>query len=270
MVLNNILFRSPIMKWLFRVLFSTFIVIYSYASSYAVQEGRGLPSDTRIKVMPYRSDDVHRYVGYYGYQSSIEFEQNEIIGTITLGDSTGWQLVPNGNRLFLKPIIENADTNMTVITDKRVYHFELYAKSATGVDDPNLTFAIKFLYPTGENGDDIANYSRHVGVDLGRPENYNFNYMVSGNENVTPRRIFDDGEFTYFLFRAPNTDIPAFFTVDDDGGESVVNYRVDGEYIVVEKVAKRFTLRNGREIVCVYNEGYKGNATRVKKHKTLL
>lgn len=45
-----------------------------------------------------------------------------------------------------------------------------------------------------------------------------------------------------------------FFSVDDDGNESIVNYQVAGDYIVVERVESRFTLRHGKEVACVFNE----------------
>ena len=48
--------------------------------------------------------------------------------------------------------------------------------------------------------------------------------------------------------------VPAFFMVDSRGEESLVNYRTVGDYIVIERVANRFTLRHGADIVCVFNE----------------
>ena len=56
-----------------------------------------------------------------------------------------------------------------------------------------------------------------------------------------------------FQFSNKNAEIPAIFNVDADGFESLVNYRVSGDYIIVERVGAQFTLRNGSEIVCVYN-----------------
>ena len=48
--------------------------------------------------------------------------------------------------------------------------------------------------------------------------------------------------------------MPAFFAVDPDGNESVVNYRMEGKYVVIERVGSLFTLRDGEEALCLFNE----------------
>ena len=82
---------------------------------------------------------------------------------------------------------------------------------------------------------------------------YNFNYQYTGEKIIAPSKVFDDGTFTYFQFLSKNSEVPAIYSVDSEGFESLVNYRVAGTYIVVEKVAPQYTLRNGSDIVCVYN-----------------
>jgi hypothetical protein len=62
-------------------------------------------------------------------EESPEFEAGEDISTISMGNPTLWLVETLDNRLFLKPVGEdNSETNMTVLTNKRVYHFELVAK----------------------------------------------------------------------------------------------------------------------------------------------
>jgi hypothetical protein len=65
--------------------------------------------------------------------------------------------------------------------------------------------------------------------------------------------VFDNDEFTYFQFAKKNAEVPAIFTVDASGYESLVNFRSVGSYIIVERVSPQFTLRSGKDIVCVYN-----------------
>ena len=43
------------------------------------------------------------------------------------------------------------------------------------------------------------------------------------------------------------------FAVDRDRQESVVNFRKEGPYLVVDKVNFQWTLRNGQEVTCVFN-----------------
>jgi type IV secretion system protein VirB9 len=93
--------------------------------------------------------------------------------------------------------------------------------------------------------------------DLSRPEKYNFNYTITGNEEIAPIKILDDGEFTYLQFRNMNAEMPAIFAVDDDLKEYVINYRILEEKlptVVIEKVYKKLTLRSSKKITCVFNE----------------
>ncbi|MDJ1407184.1 MAG: TrbG/VirB9 family P-type conjugative transfer protein [Candidatus Midichloria sp.] len=73
---------------------------------------------------------------------------------------------------------------------------------------------------------------------------------------MEPLQIFDDGEFTYFKFRNINAEIPAIFLVDLDNREGIINYRIAGKYVVVERVAAKLTLRHGKSTICVFNESY--------------
>jgi type IV secretion system protein VirB9 len=222
--------------------------------AYALRDSRPLAVDPRIRVIVYNPDDVFKYTGFYGYQSSIEFEEGESVESMSMGDSLSWQMVPAGRRLFLKPMEPDATTNMTLLTNKRMYQFELHAAEATDINDPKLVFSVRFLYPDSNNTNTIQQYSSSFGPDLSQPEKYNFNYTISGSNSVAPIKIFDDGEFTYFQFKDKNEEVPAFFLVDADGKEALVNYHVVGEYIAVERVSSQFTLRNGSEVVCVFNE----------------
>lgn len=222
---------------------------------YAIREPRATSMDSRIRVMTYNPHDVFKYIGYYGYQGNIELEKDETVETISMGETVSWQIVPSGNRIFLKPIEQDATTNMTLITNKRVYFFELHAKEAKDINDPGLVFAVKFLYPGSTSGSmDLAHHVDPIIPDLSIKEKYNFKYTISGSEIAAPIKIFDDGKFTFFQFKGKSAPVPAFFSVDSKGNESIVNYQVAGDYIVLEMVAPQFTLRYGGEITCVFNE----------------
>jgi type IV secretion system protein VirB9 len=236
--------------------------------AYALRDSRPLAVDPRIRVIVYNPDDVFKYTGFYGYQSSIEFEEGESVESISMGDSLSWQMVPAGRRLFLKPMEQDATTNMMILTNRRMYQFELHSAEATDINDPKLVFSVRFIYPDAATNGAIQQYTNNSGPDLSQPEKYNFNYTISGSNTVAPIKIFDDGEFTYFQFKDKNEEVPAFFLVDGENKEALVNYHITGEYIVIERVTSQFTLRNGSEVVCVFNE--KRPLERKKKQKKKL
>lgn len=229
----------------------------------AIREARPTPIDSRIRVMVYNPDDIFKYVGYYGYQASIELAKGEEVVNISMGDTTGWQIVPSGNRIFIKPIEQDATTNMTLITNKRTYYFELYAQEAQDIRDPDLVFNIRFIYPDEEDEEHLKTYtaaSNSTAPDLAHPEKYNFNYYISGNEEIAPIKIFDDGDFTYLQFRQKNAELPAIFAVDEALRESMVNYRLSTDIpnlIIVEQVFHKLSIRYGDKIVCVFNESFR-------------
>ncbi|OEY86717.1 P-type conjugative transfer protein VirB9 [Wolbachia pipientis] len=244
------------------------LLVLCCGTIFAKQEPRSISGDDHIKVISYNPHAIHKYTGFYGYQSSILFEPGEVIQSITMGDSTGWQLHPQGNRLFIKPIDDIADTNATIITDRRIYYFELHAEEATGLDDPRLAYEVRFLYPLFDDGlfmhgGDVFNKIHNTNTaipDLSDIEvikkGINFNYSIShikGSESIVPIRAFDDGKFTYLQFRK-NSEFPAVFVVNSHGYESLVNFRTEDDFLIVERVNSVFTLRHGSSTVCLFNE----------------
>ncbi|EHP44166.1 type IV secretion system protein VirB9 [Cupriavidus basilensis OR16] len=223
----------------------------------AAKAPNALITDARVKQVAYDANQVYEITGTYGYQTAIEFGRDETVKVVTLGDTIAWQTVPYLNRLFLKPVEPNAATNLTVITDKHTYFFRLNSADARAP----MTFVVRFLYPSanpilqgaiGVPAAEAVPSRLNEGFDVAK---LNLSYSSAGDKAaVQLNRVFDDGQFTYFLFE-PNAEIPAFYAVGADGTESVLNRRREGPYMVVERTAGRFTLRNGNAYLCVQNNG---------------
>lgn len=222
----------------------------------AAQLPRYLGSERKFRSYIYNPNEVYRYLGHYTYQGFIEFGEDETIATISMGNQTLWMFEILKNRLFLKPIGEdNSETNMSVITNKRIYHFELMAKEAKGISDKDLIFVAKFSYPDDKEKNlvQFPKMQPSDEPDMRDLSIYNFNYQYVGESNIAPIRVFDNGTFTYFQFSRKNPEIPAIFTVDSEGYEGLVNFRSAGDFLIVERTSSQFTLRNGSNIVCIYN-----------------
>jgi type IV secretion system protein VirB9 len=237
-----------------KIIFTILLLLFSFGAN-ASQLPRFLGNEKKFRIYVYNPNDVYRYIGHYSYQGFVEFDDDETISTISMGNPELWLFEHLGNRLFLKPIADKADTNMTVITNKKIYQFELTAREAKGIDDKDLIFVVKFVYPD-EKDKNILEFPKAPVSDEPDMRNlsiYNFNYELTGEPSIAPVKIFDNGEFTYFQFSKKSGDLPAIFSVDSSGFESLVNFRAAGDYLIVERVAPQFTLRNGNDIVCVYN-----------------
>jgi len=81
----------------------------------------------------------------------------------------------------------------------------------------------------------------------------NCHYSVSGSQNIKLVRACDDGTFTFLEFAVART-IPPFSPSIRTANESVVNFRMEGKYVVIERVGSLFTLRDGNEALCLFNE----------------
>ncbi len=128
-------------------LFILIFLILSAGSSFAFEEDLPITRDIRIKTYIYNPNEVYLLVLHHGFQSHIEFAQGESIDTISLGDSYAWKITPLGNRLFIRPLEKNIRTNMTIITNKRVYQFDIVSKELDEGEERDLVYQIKFFYP---------------------------------------------------------------------------------------------------------------------------
>lgn len=218
-------------------------------------------ADARIKSYIYYENEVYYLKGHYGFTMVIEFSPKEKVESISIGDSEAWQVLPGSrkNLIYIKPLEQNAETNMTVLTSKRIYTFELAAAKASSPKAGDLTFRVKFRYPDEESLE-LANFSSKSagsydplqGTD---PSGWNFDYSYSGSKSLRPKRVFDDGTFTYFEFKKPDV-TPAIFSVDEKGNESLVNFNMEGSYMIVNSTKRQFTLRDGDTATCIFNDAY--------------
>lgn len=180
--------------------------------------------DVRLRTVEYNAGEVVRLRVATGYQSTIIFNPEERVENVGIGDSDGWQVTVNGrgDALFLKPIRPNGATNMTVITDARVYSFELSSAHAPGADTP---FTVRFLH--ADTSADPASEPR-ARLHIGR-------YRMSGDRNVRPVAISDDGVRTYIEWRDQQA-IPAIFAIDDAGDELLADGQMRSGLYVIDAV----------------------------------
>lgn len=116
--------------------------------SKALYAGIPVTTDTRIKTFVYTPNEIFQLKFHYNYQSYIEFPEHEKIDLIAVGDRFAWNIKKVHNRLFIKPQQSGVETNMTIMTNKHIYHFDIVSstKSYNEVDD-DLVIVAKFFYP---------------------------------------------------------------------------------------------------------------------------
>ncbi len=225
-----------------KILITSAILIGGISVLHATSMPRSVAADHHVRVVQYDPNNVVMLKGKYGYQTQITFAANETVQNVSIGDSMAWQAAPVGNYLFIKPVAESK-TNMTVLTNANSYNFQLDSSSSNIAP----TYQLKFTYLDG--GFDQAGISNTVASF--NPEQVNWKYSFTGDKSLAPREAFDDGKFTYFKFE---NHLPAVFIVDQNKNETLVNYHMQGKYLVVNSIAKQFSLRDGDDVTSVYND----------------
>jgi len=229
------------------------MAMFAAAPALAEQAPRAVIQDSRIRTVPFQRDNVVVVQGALGVSTMVAFGDDERIETVAIGDSVGWQAVPDQSKrfLFIKPLEPHAVTNMNVVTRRRIYNFLLRAVDSRA----SVVFKVRFTYPDVEDDQRLLALAKakaampNYRALMSRPGT-NFDYSYKGQVTAKPDFVFDDGIKTYFRFGG---EVPAIFLVKPDRSETLVNYRREGEIIVVDKVAGQFTMRKGDETACVFN-----------------
>lgn len=227
--------------------------------------------DPHVRIVDYDPLNVVRIDTFYGVSTHVQFSEDEIIKDIGSGDDAAWYLMPRANHLFIKPKAVNADTNLTVITNKRSYQFALVlaprqVKDASAWRDPNLVYSLRFRYPADEAARLVQTQVAAVmtawqgdmktRLSEAKKRGENFDYWVAGSAQISPTAARDDGRFTYLTF-SNNRDMPAVYQVEEDGSEALINTSIeDGNTIVVHRVVKQLKLRKGNYVACVVNKAF--------------
>jgi type IV secretion system protein VirB9 len=222
-------------------------------------------SDPRLVELAYDPAQIVVVEGKLNVQATIRFDSSEQIENVAIGDSSTWQVTPNkgANLLFVKPLAERASTNMTVVTSRRTYLFDLVAspahKSPLYVmsfnypeDEAAAALAAAAPPPEGANGLEMqAASDPYAVVD---PAELNFAWAGNGDKQLLPERIYDDGEATFIAW-GPDTPLPAILIRDHEGTEGPVNFAVRGDLIVVDGVPRELILRSGDNVATMVNQG---------------
>lgn len=217
----------------------------------------------------------------------VELEAGEVVHGVALGDTERWLSSPlySGDpdalvsHVVVKPRDYGISTNMIVTTTRRTYHLTLVAPPKGRGDDPDGAYLrrVRFYYP----GDVVEQWSDAAQLETARasrkreatvasltgamnPGRMNFDYTISGGHftGFRPTTIFDDGHHTYIQLPAgaAAVDAPAFLARTEAGEEAILNYRMNGSWIVVDGLFERGELVSGvgraRRTVKIANRGF--------------
>ena len=220
-------------------------------------------ADGRIRTAVYNDNEVYRIQGYVGYEIDLQFEPGEAFVGIGAGDIEGLSFVAQDNHLFIKPKAAKVSTNLTVLTTRRPYQFAYTASSLrTDTHDPDVIFAVRFSYPPS-NGDVVADGVNRMLEQPGAGRVHNVDYWYCGSSSIQPIAASDDGIHTRLRFAA-KAEQPAIFVANDDGSESLLNFSMDADDVVIHRVVRQLIIRRGRLTGRIVNKGFTGSGERLE------
>jgi len=205
--------------------------------------------DSRIREVKYDANEVLKLDGVVGYHLHLELEEGETFVNLGAGDTAAIEVGAEGRHLMLKPKQETVATNLTLLTNRRVYTIEYTARRGREVR-PSV-YVVRFRYPesTLAKVPDIAP----------PPPPRNRDYWSCGAAELRPVEAFDDGVHTSLRFPARG-EWPAIYVANPDDSEGLVNFHVEGDLAVVHRVTRRLVLRRGERVACVENRAFGGSS----------
>lgn len=190
--------------------------------------------------------------------TDIVLQPGEKLNSVLAGDTVRWITgkttsgagAETQTHVIIKPTQPGLETNLLITTDRHAYRVN--ARSTPNFFMP----AIAWSYPQEEMNQLVALQAHQQRMDAQkvtpdniRPESLNFKYKITakGDYGWTPVRVFDDGKKTY-IEMAPSmqsTEAPALF-LRQGKALNLINYRVAGDYYVVDRLLTHAELRAGQ------------------------
>lgn len=193
----------------------------------------------------------------------LSLQPGESIQSLDVGDTTRWSVKlartqnsegQETSHIIVKPATIGIVTNLVAITDKRTYSIQLVSRH-----DRAWMPKIAFTYPD----DQRANWDAYFNQNRTQQEatqltgntqplqaaaRLDFNYHLKGDKpGWRPVRVYSDTSKTYIQLpaTAKSDEIPVLLVLGPGNVEQLVNYRLDGDSFVVDKVIQKATLISG-------------------------
>lgn len=210
-----------------------------------------------IQQYPFAEGALYQLYAAPGQVTDIALQEGEELvgpGPVAAGDTVRWIIgdTVSGTgatkrvHILVKPTRPDLVTNLVINTNRRTYHLELRATPAAYMAAVSWTYpqdaliALRAASAATEKAMPMAS-----GID---PVALDFRYRIDGDRTPwRPVRAFDDGRQVYIEFPETigTTDMPPLFVLGADGKAELVNYRVQGRYMVVDRLFGAAELRLG-------------------------
>ena len=210
-----------------------------------------------IQQYPWDQGALYQVYAAPGQVTDIALQEGEQLvgaGPVAAGDTVRWIIgdTVSGSgpsarvHILVKPTRPDIGTNLVINTDRRTYHLELRATPSTYMASVSWTYPHDALIALqGRNAAAASTAPIATGLDIAA---LNFRYRIEGDRVAwRPARAFDDGRQVFIEFAAgiSQGEMPPLFVTGARGDAELVNYRVQGRYMVVDRLFASAELRLG-------------------------
>ncbi|SCW50276.1 type IV secretion system protein VirB9 [Sphingobium faniae] len=210
-----------------------------------------------IQQYPWTDGALYQVYTAPGQVTDIALQEGEQLvgaGPVAAGDTVRWIIgdTVSGSgatarvHILVKPTRPDIGTNLVINTDRRTYHLELRATPSTYMASVSWTYPQDALIALQRRNAAAASAAPVAsGVDVSA---LNFHYRIEGDRVAwRPARAFDDGRQVFIEFPAEISqgEMPPLFVTRARGDAELVNYRVQGRYMVVDRLFASAELRLG-------------------------
>ncbi len=210
-----------------------------------------------IQQYPWTEGALYQVYAAPGQVTDIALQEGEQlvgVGPVAAGDTVRWIIGDTVSgagptarvHILAKPTRPDISTNLVINTDRRTYHLELRATPATYMASVSWTYPQdRLIALRGANAAASAAAPVAAGIDIAA---LNFRYRIEGDRVPwRPARAFDDGRQVFIEFAAEISqgEMPPLFVTGAAGDAELVNYRVQGRYMVVDRLFAVAELRLG-------------------------
>ena len=210
-----------------------------------------------VQVYPFSDSALYQVYAAPGEVTDIALEAGERLvgsGPVAAGDTVRWVVgdTESGTgptkrvHILVKPTRPDLVTNLIINTDRRTYHIELRSAEKT------YMASVSWAYPQDQL---IALRRQNTAADAAAPvavgvniDALNFRYRIEGdNPAWRPLRAFDDGRQVFIEFPRGigQGEMPPLWVIGAQGGAELVNYRVQGNHLIVDRLFAAAELRLG-------------------------
>ena len=210
-----------------------------------------------IQVYPFSDGALYQVYAAPGEITDIALEPSEQLtgsGPVAAGDTVRWIIGDTESgvgpakrvHILVKPTRADLVTNLIINTDRRTYHLELHSDDKTYMASVSWAYAQDQLIALRQqNAAAEATTPVATGVDLNA---LNFRYRIEGDDPPwRPLRAFDDGRQVFIEFPTgiSQGELPPLWVIGAEGDGQLVNYRVRGNHMIVDRLFAAAELKLG-------------------------